>query len=91
MSRPRARHFKQPGRWIEGDDVARAVGVERQIETGADADFQNKALELGPPPKVIRIERCDFSTREIAALMRRETIRITEFMSSSQPLLVLRR
>jgi predicted nuclease of predicted toxin-antitoxin system len=27
----------------------------------ADMDFQNKVLELGQPPKVIRIERCDFS------------------------------
>jgi predicted nuclease of predicted toxin-antitoxin system len=57
----------------------------------ADADFQNKALELGPPPKVIRIERCDFSTRDIADLVRREAIRITDFMGSPAPLLVLRR
>jgi hypothetical protein len=37
---------------------------------------------------VIRIERCNFSTREIATLLRNESIRITEFINSPQPLLV---
>ena len=57
----------------------------------ADIDFQNKVLELGAPPKVIRIDRCDFSAREIALLLRRESVRIQEFVASSRPLLVLRR
>jgi len=57
----------------------------------ADADFQSRALELGPPPKVIRIERCDFSAKEIVALLRREAVRIHEFLASPRSLLVLRR
>lgn len=56
-----------------------------------DIDFQNKVLELGAPPKVIRIDRCDFSAREITLLLRREAVRIREFLSSGRPLLVLRR
>lgn len=56
-----------------------------------DIDFQNRALELGAPPKVIRIERCDFSAREITLLLRREAVRVQEFLASARPLLVLRR
>ena len=57
----------------------------------ADIDFQNKVLELGQPPKFIRIERCNFSAREITSLLRREAVRITEFLASAKSLLVLRR
>ncbi len=57
----------------------------------ADVDFQNRVFELGSPPKVIRIDRCDFSAREIVMLVRREALRIQEFLASDRPLLVLRR
>ncbi len=57
----------------------------------ADADFQNKVLELGQPPKVIRIANCNFSAHEIIGLLRRDALRITDFLSSPNPLLVLRR
>ncbi len=53
----------------------------------ADADFQNKVLELGQPPKVIRIDRCNFSAREITDLIRREAVRIADFLASPNPLL----
>ncbi len=56
-----------------------------------DIDFQNRVLELGSLPKVIRIERCNFSAREITLLLRREAVRIQEFLASDQSLLVLRR
>jgi predicted nuclease of predicted toxin-antitoxin system len=57
----------------------------------ADVDFQNRVLELGTPPKVIRIERCDVSSKEILMLIRREVLRIQEFFESTRPLLLLRR
>ena len=57
----------------------------------ADADFQNRVLEIGSPPKVIRVERCDFSAREIVALVRREAVRIHEFLVSERSFLVLRK
>lgn len=56
-----------------------------------DIDFQNRVLELGAPPKIVRIERCDFSAREITLLLRREAVRVQEFLASDRPLLVLRR
>lgn len=56
-----------------------------------DIDFQNRVLELGAPPRVVRIERYDFSAQEITLLLRREAVRIQEFLGSDRPLLVLRR
>lgn len=56
----------------------------------ADADMVNLCIELGPPPKVIRIANCNFSTNEAAELIRREAIRIEDFLGSERPVLILR-
>jgi predicted nuclease of predicted toxin-antitoxin system len=37
-----------------------------------DRDFVHLVERLGPPPKVIRIERCDFRAKVIGQLLRRE-------------------
>jgi predicted nuclease of predicted toxin-antitoxin system len=57
----------------------------------ADNDFRQRALTLGPPPKIILMERCDFPLRVIEELIRRQAIRISEFATSSGALLTLRR
>jgi len=56
----------------------------------ADADLKTLALQLGAPPKVIQIVECNFSTRQAADLLRREAIRISEFLSSDRPVLLLK-
>jgi predicted nuclease of predicted toxin-antitoxin system len=56
-----------------------------------DSDFRTRALALGPPPQVVLIERCDFPTQIIEALIRRQTIRIGGFIDSGEALLVVRR
>jgi predicted nuclease of predicted toxin-antitoxin system len=56
-----------------------------------DADFIELVEKRGPPPKVIRIEKCDFRTAEVENLLRRNAIRIAEFEQSDLALLVLRR
>jgi predicted nuclease of predicted toxin-antitoxin system len=56
-----------------------------------DGDFRTRALSLGPPPKVILIERCDFPTRIIEELIRRQAIKIGGFIESDEALLVVRR
>ncbi len=43
----------------------------------ADRDFVRLAEQMGPPPKVVRIEQCDFPSRIIEQLLRREAIRVT--------------
>jgi predicted nuclease of predicted toxin-antitoxin system len=56
----------------------------------ADLDFVHLVERLGPPPKVIRIERCDFPARLIEQLLRREALRIRDFLDSGRPVLLLR-
>jgi predicted nuclease of predicted toxin-antitoxin system len=57
----------------------------------ADADFVQTVQERGAPPKVIRIEKCDFRTSEVENVLRRNAIRIAEFERSDLGLLVLRK
>ena len=54
-----------------------------------DRDFVRLAERFGPPPKVIRIERCDFPSRTIELLLRREAIRIYAFLESDRAVLLL--
>jgi predicted nuclease of predicted toxin-antitoxin system len=55
----------------------------------ADRDFIHLAERFGPPPKVIRIERCDFPSRAIELLLRREAVRIHSFLESNRAVLLL--
>ena len=57
----------------------------------ADSDFLRLSAEHGPPPKVIRLERMNYSTRTAADLIRRNAIAISEFEASSRSVLLLRR
>jgi len=57
----------------------------------ADSDFVGIAKSKGAPPKVVRIEDCDFRTAEVEALLRRYSISIAEMEHSSQDVLVIRR
>jgi len=57
----------------------------------ADRDFVHLAERVGPPAKVIRIERCDFPSRTIELLLRREAVRIYSFLESDRAVLLLNR
>lgn len=57
----------------------------------ADSDFLRLSAQHGAPPKVIRFERMNYSTRTAADLIRRNAIIISEFEASSRNVLVLRR
>lgn len=69
-------------------EVARESGFT--IVT-ADNDFLRLSAKYGAPPKVIRLERMDYSTQVAAALIRRNAVAIAEFESSKRNVLVLRR
>ncbi len=56
----------------------------------ADRDFVHLVERLGPPPKVIRIERCDFPARVIEQLLRREALRIHAFLEGDRRVLLVR-
>ena len=68
-------------------DWARRSGVSAIIS--ADRDFVRLAEHFGPPSKVIRIDRCDFPSRMLEQLIRREGLRIHEFLESNRPVLQL--
>lgn len=57
----------------------------------ADSDFLDLALSDGAPPKVIRIENCDYRTSEVENLLRRHAIVIAEMEQSPRGTLVIRR
>jgi len=42
------------------------------------------------PPRIIRLERCDYRTSKIEDALRRNAIRITELLNSPQAKLILR-
>ena len=69
-------------------DWARDAEFAAVIST--DLDFVHLAERLGPPPKVIRIERCDFPAKVIEQLLRREALRIHDLLQSDRAVLLLK-
>jgi len=61
-------------------EYARANGLA--IVT-ADADFYELATTFGPPPKVIWLRGCDYPTAAAERLIRREAIRVSEFLQDA--------
>jgi predicted nuclease of predicted toxin-antitoxin system len=57
----------------------------------SDVDFLRLADLHGDPPKVIRLDRMDYSTEIAAELIRRYAIAIAEFEKSVRPVMILRR
>ncbi len=56
----------------------------------ADSDFLELARSRGSPPKVIRLENCNYRTSQVEDLLRRHAIRIAELEHSSRVILVVR-
>jgi predicted nuclease of predicted toxin-antitoxin system len=67
---------------------ARQWAFSALVSTGRD--LVHLVERLGPPPKVIRIERCDFPTAIIEHLLRREAAGIHDFLGSNRAVLLLR-
>jgi predicted nuclease of predicted toxin-antitoxin system len=57
----------------------------------ADADFVRLAEIHGAPPKIIRLEKMNYSTEVAATIIRRYAVAIIEFEKSTKSVLVLRR
>lgn len=49
----------------------------------ADADFYEMATALGSPPKVVWLRGCDYANAIAEEIIRRESIRISEFLNNS--------
>jgi predicted nuclease of predicted toxin-antitoxin system len=55
----------------------------------ADADFFALATALGPPPKVVWLRGCDYPTAVAERLIRRDAIRIAEFLRDASGALMI--
>lgn len=67
-----------------------AARLEFAAVISADRDFVRLVERVGPPPRVIRIENCDYPSRVIEHLLRREAVRIHDFMESNRAALLLK-
>lgn len=56
----------------------------------ADADFLELAKDRGAPPKVVRLENCNYRTSRVEELLRRHAVRIAELEQSSRSVLIIR-
>jgi predicted nuclease of predicted toxin-antitoxin system len=56
----------------------------------ADSDFLDLASSRGAPPKVVRLENCNYGTSRVEDLLRRHAIWIAELEQSSRAILVIR-
>ena len=56
----------------------------------ADSDFLDLAEERGAPPKVVRLENCNYKTLRVEELLRRNAVRIAELERSVRPVLIIR-
>ena len=62
-------------------DFARTEGI---VIVSTDSDFYELATTIGPPPKVIWLRRWTHPTRDAERVLRREAIRITQFLADPE-------
>jgi predicted nuclease of predicted toxin-antitoxin system len=56
----------------------------------ADSDFLGLAAARGGPPKVVRLENCNYRTAIVEDLLRRNAVRIAELERSPRTVLIIR-
>ena len=62
-------------------DYAKTNGF---IIVTADSDFLGFANDRGAPPKIVRLENCNYRTSRVEDLLRRHAVRIAELEQSSR-------
>ena len=82
---PESAHVAEAGLLESPDreiwEFARARGF---VVVSADSDFYELATTIGPPPKVVWLRRWRHPTRDAERVLRREAIRITEFLADPE-------
>jgi predicted nuclease of predicted toxin-antitoxin system len=56
----------------------------------ADSDFLDLSTLHGSPPKLVRLENCNYRTSQVEFLLRRYAILVGELEQSERPILVIR-
>ena len=57
----------------------------------ADSDFISLSAKYGSPPKVVRLDNCNYKAAQIESLLRSNALRISELENSSLSILILKR
>ena len=68
-------------------EYARSSGF---VIVTADSDFLGIAEERGTPPKIVRLDNCNYRTARVEDLLRRNAVRISELEHSLRPVLTIR-
>ena len=61
------------------------AGANQFVVVSTDLDFYDLGTVLGPPPKVIWLRRWTHPTADAERVLRREAIRISEFVDDPEP------
>jgi predicted nuclease of predicted toxin-antitoxin system len=56
----------------------------------ADSDFLDLAERRGAPPKIVRLENCNYRTALVESLIRQNAVRIAELERSARTVLIVR-
>ena len=78
------------GRFTSDEMIWEYAGAKGFTIVTADSDFLDLARSRGVPPKVVRLENCNYRTSRVEDLLRRHAILTTELEQSSRATLVIR-
>ena len=89
---PDSAHVFETGlaRFTSDETIWEYAGAHGFTIVTADSDFVHLAGSRGTPPKVIRLENCNYRTIQVESLLRRHAILIAELEKSSLPTLIIR-
>ena len=77
-------------RFTSDETIWEYAGTHGFAIVTAASDFLDLARSRGAPPKVVRIENCNYRTSQVENLLRRHAIWIAELEQSSRATLVIR-
>jgi predicted nuclease of predicted toxin-antitoxin system len=77
-------------RFTSDETIWEYAGLNGFIIVTADSDFIDLAEKRGAPPKVVRLENCNYKTSVVEALLRRNAVRIADLGHSDRTVLVVR-
>jgi predicted nuclease of predicted toxin-antitoxin system len=82
---PESAHVVEVGLLASPDREIWEYGKTRDfVIVSTDSDFYELATTIGPPPKVVWLRRWTHPNRDAEQVLRREAVRITEFVADSE-------
>jgi predicted nuclease of predicted toxin-antitoxin system len=90
---PDSAHIFHTGlaRYTSDETIWEYARINGFVIVTADADFLDLAAVRGAPPKIVRLENCNYRTSQIEELIRRNAILISELEHSDRRVLILQK